>query len=63
MKLDMDVCDPADVPHALEKVAHAYRESAKDLRMTFHNPEVGGTWERIAKILDRAAQQVKIVAS
>jgi hypothetical protein len=60
MSLDVDV--PEHVSAVLNRAAQAYYESAGELSSAWQDPNAGKVWEKIAVILEKAANQIdKIV--
>jgi len=60
MSLDVDA--PDHVSAVLNRAAQAYYESAGELSSAWQDPQAGKVWEKIALILEKAANQIdKIV--
>lgn len=56
---DLDVDTPEKVPNVLRDAAQDYYESAAELP-TFHSdPGAGRIWNKIARILERAADSIE----
>jgi hypothetical protein len=59
---DPDVSIPEEVAPVLRKAADAFNESASELEASWQDKTAGGAWVKIARILERAADQIdKIV--
>lgn len=56
--IDLDVDTPEKVVSVLRGAAQTYYESAEDLSSSWQDPQAGKIWEKIAKILDKAADQI-----
>ena len=59
--LDLDVDAPDKVADVLRAAAEAYEESATELQSAWQDREAGRPWSRIARILERAADQIEKV--
>lgn len=59
--LDLDVDAPDQVPRVLRDAAEAYEESASELDSAWQDREAGRPWSKIARILERAADQIEKV--
>ncbi len=58
-KIDLDVDAPEKVAPILDKAAEAYYESASELASAWQDKYAGQPWVQIAKILERAAAQIR----
>lgn len=59
---DLDVETPEDVSIVLREAAQIYYEAEGELSSAWGDPEAGKVWTKIAKILERVANQIdKIV--
>jgi len=56
--LDLDVDAPDEVSQVLRDAAEAYHESAVDLESSWQDKGAGRPWTAIARILERAADQI-----
>lgn len=56
--LDLDVDAPDKVAPVLRKAAEAYTDSAMELASAWGDPQAGKPWEKIARILERAADSI-----
>lgn len=56
--LDLDVDSPDKVGGVLRRAAEAYYESAGELQGAWGDRNAGKIWEKIAHILDRAADSI-----
>ncbi len=56
--LDLDVDAPDNVSQVLRDAAEAYYESASELESAWQDKGAGRPWTVIAKILERAADQI-----
>lgn len=61
--LNLDnVTTPQEVPAILRNAAQAYYEAAGELSSAWQDKQAGKPWDAIARILERAANQIdKIV--
>jgi phage terminase small subunit len=60
--MDLDVDAPDEVAGVLREAAQAYYEAESELSSAWGDPQAGKVWTKIAKILERAADQIdKIV--
>lgn len=59
--LDLDVDSPENVPDVLREAAQSYYESAGELASSWQDRQAGSVWNKIAKILERAADQIEKV--
>jgi hypothetical protein len=57
--LDLDTDAPENVQAILRRAAEQYRESASELQSAWQDRNAGKVWDRIARILERAADQVE----
>jgi PHD/YefM family antitoxin component YafN of YafNO toxin-antitoxin module len=57
-KLDLDVDAPDQVTRVLRKAAEAYYDSASELESAWQEKAAGRPWTIIARILERAADQI-----
>jgi hypothetical protein len=57
--LDLDVDAPDEVPDVLREAADRYYESAIELEGDWQDKAAGRPWEIIAKILEKAAADIK----
>jgi hypothetical protein len=56
--LDLDVDHPDKVARILRNAAATYYEAASELESAWQDPGAGRPWEKIAKILESAADKV-----
>jgi hypothetical protein len=56
--MNMDVDSPEKVARVLRKAAQEYYYSAGELSSAWQDKNAGSPWNRIARILERAAEQV-----
>jgi len=56
--LDLDVDAPDKVSQVLRDAAEAFYESAGELEGAWQDPGAGKPWEKIAKILEAAADKI-----
>jgi hypothetical protein len=56
-KFDLDVDDPRKVAKVLRAAARAFNESASELESSWQDRGAGRPWEKLAKILDSAADR------
>ena len=56
--LDLDVDAPEAVAPVLRRAAQQYAESASELQSAWQDKNAGKAWTRIARILERAADQI-----
>lgn len=56
---DLDVDSPDKVAPILRHLADSYRESASELATAWQDKNAGKVWDRLARILDRAADQAE----
>ena len=56
--LDLDVDTPENVPGVLRAAAQEYLESELELEGAWQDKQAGKVWAKIAKILERAADQI-----
>jgi hypothetical protein len=56
-KLSLDVDSPEQVANVLRHAAQEFRESASELESAWQDRGAGRPWDKIAKILDRAADK------
>lgn len=56
--LDLDVDSPEKVARILRDAAESYYESASELESAWQDSGAGRPWEKIAKILEAAADRV-----
>lgn len=56
--LDLDVDDVEKLPQILREAADAYRESESELSSAWQDKQAGKVWGKVAKILERAADQI-----
>ena len=56
--MDLDVDSPDEVVDVLRQAAQAYYEAESDLAETWQDDRAGKAWAKIAKILERAADQI-----
>ena len=57
-KLDLDVASPDKVSQVLYNAAEVYYESAVELESAWGEKAAGRPWVAIARIMERASQQV-----
>jgi hypothetical protein len=57
--LNLDVDSPEKVARVLRRAAEAYYESAGELDAAWQDPGAGRPWDKLAKILDRAADSAE----
>lgn len=57
--LDLDVDAPDKVASILRAAAEAYYESSGELEAAWQDREAGRPWTKIARILERAADQIE----
>ena len=57
-ELDLDVGTPAQVGDILRAAAERYREEQEALQAARRDENAGREWERLARILERAAAAV-----
>jgi len=60
-KMDLDVDSPEKVAAVLRRAAEAYSESASELESQWQDPGAGKPWAKLARILERAADQAEKV--
>jgi acyl-CoA reductase-like NAD-dependent aldehyde dehydrogenase len=53
--LDLDVDTPEKVAEVLRRAAQRFYESAGELESAWQDKNAGKVWERMARILERAA--------
>jgi len=56
--LDLDVDAPDKVSRILRNAAEAYYDSSSELEAAWQDREAGRPWEKIAKILEAAADKI-----
>jgi hypothetical protein len=56
--LDLDVSHPDQVAAVLRRAAETYAESALELTAAWQDKGAGRPWNKLARILERAADQV-----
>ena len=56
--LDLDVDAPDKIAAILRAAAQSYHESASELQSAWQDRHAGAPWSKIARILERAADQV-----
>lgn len=56
--LDLNVDSPEEVPRILRRAAEAFEESNAELCASWQDAEAGRPWSQIARILERAADQI-----
>lgn len=56
--LDLDVDAPDQVADVLRAAAQEYFEAEEELSSAWQDPQAGKVWTKIARILERAANQV-----
>jgi acyl-CoA reductase-like NAD-dependent aldehyde dehydrogenase len=54
---DLDLDAPEKVAGVLRAAAEQYRESASELAVAWQDKNAGKVWARLARILERAADQ------
>ena len=59
---DLDVASPEQVKHVLRHAADLFYASASELEAAWQDPGAGVQWEKLARILERAADQAERVA-
>jgi len=59
VNLDLNVDAPDKVPHVLREAAQAYYESEGELATAWQDKGAGKPWGIIAKILEKAADQIE----
>ena len=60
-KMDLDVDSPEKVAVVLRRAADAYYESASELESAWQDRGAGKPWTKLARILERAADQAEKV--
>lgn len=56
--LDLDVDSPDKVSTVLRNAAEAYNDSASELASAWQDSSAGKPWEKIARILEQAADRI-----
>ena len=56
--IDLDVVSPEEVPMVLRAAADEYYEAAGELSSAWQDKNAGKIWEKIARILESAANKI-----
>ena len=56
--INLDVAHPDEVSTVLRNAAEAYIDSASNLESAWQDKQAGAPWLKIARILERAADQI-----